>query len=88
MLRFITASVFFLSIVTLFVYCKPGLEAQVLEKTTVIASEKGLKDYYEDYFPIGVAVTPRIRGEEAALVIQHFNILNPENSINMVPINQ
>ncbi|MCW3110928.1 MAG: Endo,4-beta-xylanase [Segetibacter sp.] len=86
MQKFITASVFFLSIVTLFFHCKPRLEAQVLEQASVTADEKGLKDYYKNYFPIGVAVTPRIKGEEAALVLQHFNSLTPENAMKMGPI--
>lgn len=46
----------------------------------------GLKDYYKSYFPIGVAVTPRIRGEEARLVLQQFNSLTPENAMKMGPI--
>lgn len=50
-------------------------------------SEKGLKDYYSDYFPIGVAVSPRVlQGEEAALILRQFNSLTPENAMKMGPI--
>ncbi|WP_153797415.1 endo-1,4-beta-xylanase [Foetidibacter luteolus] len=51
-------------------------------------STKGLKDYYETYFPIGVAVSPRALSMpgESALVLQHFNSLTPENAMKMGPI--
>jgi endo-1,4-beta-xylanase len=48
---------------------------------------KGLKDYYKDYFPIGVAVTPgNLSGDEAALILKEFNSLTPENAMKMGPI--
>jgi len=49
---------------------------------------KGLKDYYQDYFPVGVAVSPRTlqRTDEAQLVLQQFNSLTPENAMKMGPI--
>jgi endo-1,4-beta-xylanase len=51
-------------------------------------SSKGLKDYYKNYFPIGVAVSARdIKNpEEAALIINQFNSLTPENAMKMGPI--
>jgi endo-1,4-beta-xylanase len=50
--------------------------------------QKGLKDYYKKYFPIGVSVTPReLQGkDESALVLQQFNSLTPENAMKMAPI--
>lgn len=49
--------------------------------------EKGLKDYYENYFPVGVAVSPRsLEGEEADLIRTHFNSLTAENVMKMGPI--
>jgi endo-1,4-beta-xylanase len=46
-----------------------------------------LKDAYKDYFPIGVAVTPRsLTGPEAELVRQQFNSLTAENAMKMGPI--
>ncbi|MEI9921529.1 MAG: endo-1,4-beta-xylanase [Bacteroidota bacterium] len=41
---------------------------------------QGLKDYYKDYFPIGVAVTPQsLTGDEAELIKSQFNSLTAEN---------
>jgi len=55
------------------------------EKT--IAQPKGLKDYYANYFPIGVAVSPRsLNGPDSALILQQFNSLTPENAMKMGPI--
>jgi endo-1,4-beta-xylanase len=48
---------------------------------------KGLKDYYKDYFPIGVAVSPRsVSGPDSTLILQQFNSLTPENAMKMGPI--
>jgi endo-1,4-beta-xylanase len=51
------------------------------------AEEKGLKDYYKKFFPIGVAVGPQsLTGDEASLILQQFNSLTPENAMKMGPI--
>jgi endo-1,4-beta-xylanase len=48
---------------------------------------KGLKDYYRNYFPMGVAVAPgNLSGDEAELILQQFNSLTPENAMKMGPI--
>jgi endo-1,4-beta-xylanase len=48
--------------------------------------EKGLKDYYADYFTVGVAVSPRaLQGPEADLIKKHFNSLTAENAMKMGP---
>lgn len=49
---------------------------------------KGLKDYYADYFPMGVAVYPRAlqAGPEAELIKKHFVSMTPENVMKMGPI--
>jgi endo-1,4-beta-xylanase len=48
---------------------------------------KGLKDYYQSYFPIGVAVSPRaLKTEEASLIRNEFNSLTAENAMKMGPI--
>ena len=50
-------------------------------------AEKGLKDYYRDYFPVGVAVSPRaLKTAEAQLILQHFNSVTAENAMKMGPI--
>ncbi|MEE2770597.1 MAG: endo-1,4-beta-xylanase [Bacteroidota bacterium] len=53
-------------------------------ETSSLASEKGLKDYYADYFPIGVAVSPRsLEGESAEFIRAEFNSLTAENVMKM-----
>lgn len=48
---------------------------------------KGLKDYYKDYFTIGVAVSPRaLKTDEAQLILQQFNSITAENAMKMGPI--
>ena len=48
---------------------------------------KGLKDYYKNYFPVGVAVSPRaLKTDESFLITRHFNSLTPENAMKMGPI--
>ena len=51
-------------------------------------SDKGLKDYYKNYFPIGVAVSPRLMNDspESALILKEFNAMTPENAMKMGPI--
>ena len=64
-------------------------QSRQLQSTTsnTAASEKGLKDYYADYFTMGVAVSPRaLKTDEAGLVLQQFNSLTPENAMKMGPI--
>jgi endo-1,4-beta-xylanase len=49
---------------------------------------KGLKDYYKNYFAIGVAVSARDLKDpaQAALILSQFNSLTPENAMKMAPI--
>lgn len=65
-----------------------GGSQQVLTQSgAAFDSTKGLKDYYQSYFPIGVAVSPRaLKTDEAGLVVQHFNSLTAENAMKMGPI--
>ncbi len=55
---------------------------------TFAQSAKGLKDYYKKYFPIGVAVNPRMmdNSEESALILAQFNSMTPENAMKIGPI--
>jgi endo-1,4-beta-xylanase len=47
----------------------------------------GLKDYYANYFPIGVAVSPAaLKSDEAVLIQKEFNSLTPEHAMKMGPI--
>ena len=55
--------------------------------TSPTTSEKGLKDYYKKYFPIGVAVSPQvINGPTSGFILNEFNSLTPENAMKMGPI--
>lgn len=61
--------------------CGQPSESSIEEDT------RGLKDYYADYFPIGVAVSPRaLKNDEAALIKQEFNSITAENAMKMGPI--
>lgn len=54
---------------------------------TTAGGSKGLKDYYNNFFPIGVAVGPRnLAGDEAQLILREFNSLTAENAMKMGPI--
>ena len=55
---------------------------------TFAQNVKGLKGFYASYFPIGVAVSPRLLldGPESDLIRQHFNSVTAENVMKMGPI--
>jgi len=49
--------------------------------------EKGLKDYYKNYFDIGVAVSRHaLQTDEAGLILQQFGSMTAENAMKMGPI--
>ena len=59
--------------------------------TTLVAQstdEKGLKDYYKNFFPVGVAVSPQSikNKDQADFIISQFNSITPENAMKMGPI--
>ena len=57
------------------------------KEQTTASSIKGLKDYYQNYFPIGVAVGPQsLIGPNAKLILKEFNSVTPENAMKMGPI--
>lgn len=50
-------------------------------------AQKTLKEAYKDYFPVGVAVSPRgLTGPDAELITGQFNSVTPENAMKMGPI--
>ncbi len=55
---------------------------------TAQMKQEGLKDYYTDYFPVGVAVSPRALKDsaEAQLIKTQFKSMTPENVMKMGPI--
>jgi endo-1,4-beta-xylanase len=57
-------------------------------KNSQASSPKGLKDYYKNYFYVGVAVSPQglRRADESKLIVEQFNSITPENAMKMGPI--
>src|SRR5919112_6701654 len=77
--RFLIASCVILSLS----YCSGSGKAIQSRSNSV----KGLKDYYKDYFLMGVAVAPRsLHGEDSAIIVDHFNSITAENAMKMGPI--
>jgi endo-1,4-beta-xylanase len=75
--------------IALFAYCTSGKKSQspVGENRISNTRPKGLKDYYKNYFTMGVAVSPKsLKTDEANLVVQQFSSLTPENAMKMAPI--
>ncbi len=65
--------------------CKSSQNAS--SQSVRIDSTKGLKDYYNNYFAVGVAVSPRsLKTDEAGLILQQFSSMTPENAMKMAPI--
>lgn len=65
----------------------PRLTDGTLQNRPVISTTKGLKAYYNNYFPVGVAVSPQaLKTDEAQLILHEFNSLTPENAMKMGPI--
>ncbi|MDR6337743.1 GH35 family endo-1,4-beta-xylanase [Filimonas zeae] len=61
---------------------------ETLSPANASETMKGLKDYYQNYFPIGVAIEPGdLRHKEKAdLICREFNSLTPENAMKMSTI--
>lgn len=81
MQRLVVSMILSISILALLPACKSG-KVQAEDKS------KGLKDYYQDYFTMGVAVSPQglKNPDEAQLIIQNFASMTPENAMKMGPI--
>ena len=66
---------------------EPQIEDPTITNDAAADTEKGLKDYYKNYFSIGVAVNMRaIRGTDAELIKKEFNSVTAENDMKMGPI--
>lgn len=69
-----------------FTFCQPAKKMRQSFQSG-IDSSRGLKDYYHNYFNIGVAVSPQaLKTDETALILQQFNSLTPENAMKMGPV--
>lgn len=61
--------------------------ANIEQKEAPEEIERGLKDYYADYFPIGVAISPNsLQAESKKLILRQFNSVTAENTMKMGPI--
>ncbi|ATP57430.1 1,4-beta-xylanase [Pedobacter ginsengisoli] len=71
---------------TLFAIAVLLLPIYVFAQTS--GDQRGLKDYYRDYFPMGVAVTAKQLADSAQqnFILTHFNSLTAENAMKMGPI--
>ena len=71
-----------ISIIFFWLLCTGTLAAQPAD------SSRGLKDYYHNYFTMGVAVSPQAlqREGEEQLILRNFGSLTPENAMKMGPI--
>lgn len=77
-------------ILALPVSCKTGDRkdnSDISPKEIKTDTNKGLKDYYATFFPIGAAVSPlSLEGKSEELILMQFNSLTPENTMKMGPI--
>lgn len=70
-----------------FVQCSNKLTVSDTNANSTAAAQKGLKDYYKDFFTVGVAVSPRaLQTDEAGLIASQFNSITAENAMKMGPI--
>jgi len=79
-------SIVFIAMIACFSFSQPSKGYYLSLPLT--DSSKGLTDYYANYFPIGVAVSPEaLRQEkEASLILKQFNSITPENAMKMGPV--
>lgn len=87
--KLILKSVFILMAFSLggFQYVKGQTTVRADNVATSTTREKGLKDYYKNYFPIGVAVNmAALQGPQSELIKREFNSITPENDMKMGPI--
>jgi endo-1,4-beta-xylanase len=83
MRKILIASTLALSSIVLFNRCSSKLQSEGSKQSNT-SSEKGLKDYYKNYFPIGVAVNmSSLRGADSALILREFNSITPENDMKI-----
>ena len=72
----------------LLLQCTSSKQAKKQSTDLNANQNKGLKDYYKDYFPVGAAVSPQglLRTEESQLILQQFSSITAENTMKMGPI--
>src|SRR5687768_16023593 len=76
-----------LSTIQKIIYCSLFLVPLAALSQDTADPNKGLKDFYKPYFPMGVAIRPQsVSGAEAELILKHFNSVTAENAMKMGPI--
>ena len=78
--------IFFIGAIRLFAQNNVTIKTPISQP--FVSDTIGLKDYYKSYFPIGVAVAPRLfnNKESADLIKKEFSSMTPENAMKMGPI--
>lgn len=72
---------------TFMVSKKMGLALIIVLTFTSCILSQGLKDYYKDYFPIGVSVGPlNLSGIDSSIIVSEFSSITAENIMKMGPI--
>ncbi|WP_035916775.1 endo-1,4-beta-xylanase [Flavimarina sp. Hel_I_48] len=68
--------------------CSCKNETKTTNTDVAKTDQEGLKDYYKEYFPMGVAVSPRALKDssQAALITTQFKSMTPENVMKMGPL--
>jgi endo-1,4-beta-xylanase len=66
----------------------PTIIAFICASVIQLHAQKGLKDYYNNYFPIGVSVSPHLFDNvpEVNLIKREFNSMTPENVMKIALI--
>ena len=74
--------------IALFLQFASSCNAQTVKNNAAVTTGKGLKDYYNNFFTTGVAVSTRSikNEEEVQLILQNFKSITPENAMKMGPI--
>jgi endo-1,4-beta-xylanase len=76
----------YLAVVAL-ISCGAKLSGSKSEASNLSQDKKGLKDYYKNFFTVGVAVTPReLKTDAGAMVAEQFGSVTAENAMKMGPI--
>ncbi len=84
--RAISFFLLFVSLQTIF-SLKSEAKGDILNTGAVQDSVAGLKEYYKNFFPVGVSVSPfSLGGAESALILKHFGSLTAENAMKCGPI--
>ena len=79
--------IYLFALIVLFLFQQCGNSKQISSTSNASKAEVGLKDYFKDYFTIGVAVSPQsLKTDEAGLIVQEFNSMTAENAMKMGPI--